>query len=580
MAYSTTESRGARLTLFSSALFVLLALTLIRLQVIEGNYYRSLSQKNRLRLINLDGPRGNMWDRHGRSLAGSRLSFNVTAVLRERPSRIKKSFERLSAILGEKSSTLETRYEKKKAGAYQSIVLAEDILLPQAIAVEEQLHLMPGLMIETKPLRTYPYAEAAAHLVGFIGPQSTEENEELEFSGYGPSDWIGRDGLERSYESYVRGYSGGLQLEVNNRGDYSKVLGVKEPKEGRDLRLSVDAELQKYVHKKFSGRRGAVAVMELQNGGLLCLNSYPSYDPNLFASARGRKDVGKYLTDDLSPLLNRAIQGQYPPGSIFKIVTALASLEDGKTTIASVFNCPGFAIVGGRRFRCWREGGHGPQGLTEAYAHSCDVFFYMTGLAAGPDAIHRKAVELGYSLVTGVDLPGERAGLVPSRGWKQKKLHAGWYDGDTLNFSIGQGYLQVTPLQALGMIATIATGGEKLRPHLVEDIGGVDVATRQRSEFQVTPQFLKAVKRGLEEVVNSSSGTGRLAQIEGVKVAGKTGSAETQKDQTHAWYVGYAPSDHPKIAFVVFLEFGGHGGVEAAELSNGLLMKLKELGYL
>jgi penicillin-binding protein 2 len=218
MAYSTTESRAWRLTILSTILFILLTLGLVRLQGIQGGYYRSLSEKNRLRLINLEGPRGNILDRYGKALAQSRLSFNVTAAQRESPTRIKKSFERLSAILGEPVETLEARYQKKKAGMYYSIVLAEDIPLPEATAVEEQMNLMPGLMIETKPLRTYPYADAAAHLVGFIGPQSSKETEDLEFTGYSPSDWIGRDGIEKSYESYLRGQSGGLQLEVNNRG--------------------------------------------------------------------------------------------------------------------------------------------------------------------------------------------------------------------------------------------------------------------------------------------------------------------------------------------------------------------------
>ncbi len=576
----SSEARASRLTLVWFVLFSLLALSLFRLQIVRGGYFRSLSEKNRLRLVNLEAPRGKIEDRNGKIIASSRLSFNCTAFLRERPSRIKKSFERLSAILGEDVEALERRYKKKKAGAYQSVVLAEDISLEQAVAIEEQLNLMPGLMIETRPLRTYPYAEATAHLTGYVGPQSQEESEEAEFHGYRPSDWVGRDGLEKSYESYLRGHSGGLQLEVDNKGQYLKVLGVKEPKEGLDLQLSIDADVQQFAYDQLQGKRGAVAVMDLASGGLLAMVNSPSYDSNLFSSSRGRKEVGKYFKDERSPMMNRAIQGQYPPGSIFKVITALAALESKKTVLNSTFSCPGFMIVGGKRFGCWKEGGHGTQNLYEAYAHSCDVFFYMTGRAAGPDAIHQKAVEFGYSLASGLDLPGERKGSVPSREWKKRRLHSAWYDGDTMNFSIGQGYLLVTPMQALGMAATMATKGLRIKPHLANKIDGMTVAERHSSPMEATPEYMAAVRKGLEEVVNSPTGTGRLAKIPGVRVAGKTGTAETHKDQTHAWFVGYAPADKPKVAFVVFLEFGGHGGLEAATLANALLLEIQKRGYL
>ena len=256
-------------------------------------------------------------------------------------------------MLGEDVETLETRYKRKKAGAYQSVVLAEDIPLERAVAIEEQLRLMPGLMIETRPLRTCPYGESAAHVTGYIGPQTQEESEELEFHGYGASDWVGRDGLEKSYESYLRGRSGGLQIEADSRGQFLKVLGVKEPKEGRDLTLSIDADLQAFAYQQLNGRPGSVVVMDLESGGLLCLTNSPSYDPNLFASTRGRKEVGIYFSDKATPMLNRALQGQYPPGSIFKIVTALAALEPGKIKLGSSFTCPGYAIVGGKRFVWW-----------------------------------------------------------------------------------------------------------------------------------------------------------------------------------------------------------------------------------
>ena len=580
MATVHAETKSGRLSAITFFFFLLLVLSLFRMQILRGEYYRGLSEKNRIRLIYLEGPRGKILDRNGRPIVSNRLSFNCTAFLKDSKVKIKKSIQRLAPLLGEDPEAVLTRYQKKKAGVYNSVVLAEDIPAEMAMAIEEQLYLMPGIMVETRPLRQYPLGESAAHATGFIGPQTEAEQEELEFNDYRPSDWIGRDGLEKFYESYLRGHSGGLQLEVNSRGQYIKALGVKEPQEGRDIQLTLDADLQAFVQKQFQGRRGAVIVMDLSDGGILAFNSSPSYDPNLFASSKGRKEVGPYLSHEYAPMLNRAIQGQYPPGSIFKIVTGLAALESGKIKVSSTFNCPGFHRIGKQVFRCWNEKGHGTQNLYEAYAHSCDVFFYMTGLAAGPDQIHRKALEFGFSLVTGIDLPGEKKGAVPTKGWKLRNRSSAWFDGDTLNLAIGQGFLLITPVQALEMITIIATGGEALRPHLVEKIDGLEVAERHSQSVAITPEYLKAVRHGLEDVVNSDTGTGRMIRIPGVRAAGKTGTAETNKHTTHAWYVGYAPVEDPKIAFVVFLEHGGHGGVECAAVAKPILEQLKQKGYL
>lgn len=577
---TSVEMRAGKIILMATLCFVFVAVNLFRLQIMQGSYYRDLSEKNRLRIITLEGPRGKILDRNGKEIASSRLSFNCTAVLQERPSRVRKSFKRLSEILGESVETLEKRYKKQKAGVFRSIVLAEDISLEQAMAIEEEMNELNGIMVETKPVRTYPLKEAAAPVTGYIGPQSAQETEELELLGYRPSDWVGRDGMEKKYEDYLRGTAGGLQLEVNHKGQYLKVLGIKDPKEGRNLSLSLDADLQMTAYKSFGGRRGAAAVMDLASGGLLVFVSSPSYDPNLFSTTSGRKKVGQYLTDAMSPMLNRAIQGQYPAGSIYKIVTALAALEPKKILLSSMFHCPGFMMIGKNRFGCWKEGGHGSQNLIEAFAHSCDCYFYRTGLAAGPDAIAKKSMEFGFGAATGIDLPSERKGLVPSRGWKQRKRSGAWFDGDTLNLSIGQGYLLVTPLQALGMITVVATGGELIRPYLAEKIDGVRVVEKRTQSIPMTPDYLAAIKKGLEAVVQSETGTGRLVRVPGVNVAGKTGTAETHKKENHAWYVGYAPSDKPKYAFAVFLEFGGHGGVEAAAVAKDILLKAKELGYL
>ena len=279
-------------------------------------------------------------------------------------------------------------------------------------------------------------------------------------------------------------------------------------------------------------------------------------------------------------MVNRGIRGQYPPGSIFKIVTALAALERGRITPQTRINCAGEWVLGGNPFHCWNKTGHGPQALTEAFAHSCNIYFYNAGVSAGIDTMFQKSAELGFSRRTEIDLPEEKKGFVPSKEWKKKRFHEPWYEGETANLAIGQGYLQVTPLQALVMVAAVATNGHVFKPHVVDKIDGVRVAA-ERSRTVVYPaKGWEAVRKGLEEVVSSPSGTGRLARVPDLEIAGKTGTAQSGQDKTHAWFVGYAPAKNPKVALVVFLEHGGRGGVSAANLASSVFKWLSESAYL
>ena len=579
MSYPKAELKAGRLSLLTLFLFLVVFLNLFYLQVLKGDYYRELSEKNRLRVLYLEPPRGKIMDRRGRVLATSRLSFNCSVTGREARSTIHETICVISPILQQSPERLEEAFKKNKPGVFQSVLLAGDITSAQAIAIEEMLDSMPGVLVETKPQREYPYGEASAHLIGYLGPMTDDEKENLE-EEYRSSDWVGREGIEKTYENYLHGSAGGIQMEVNSRGRFLRALGIREPKEGRDLDLTIDAELEKTVQKLIRDKKASVIVMELESGGILSLNNSPSYDPNLFASTRGRKDVGRFLSGAHSPMMNRGTRGQYPPGSIFKIVTALAGLENGKLRIRTAFRCPGFLLIGGKRFACWNATGHGSQVLTEALAHSCDVFFYLTGLSTGGESIYSKALEFGFFQKTGIDLPGERSGFVPSREWKRKKWHEGWYDGDTANLAIGQGYLQVTPLQALVMIAAVANNGQRLSPHVIDKIDGVKVWEKHETPIRISPQYLAAVKQGLDAAVNSDTGTGRLARYPGLRVAGKTGTAQSGQAEDHAWFVGYAPAQDPKIAMVVFVENGGHGGVVAAGIAHEIWKFLKNENYL
>ena len=585
MSQATLFRKGAdpigRLSVIFFVSFLSLILSLFRMQVLRHDYYLGLSERNRLRVIYLEGPRGRILDRQGVELAVNRLSFNCAVYPSEAKSTLHKSAQILSSLLKQGTpEEIEAAYRRKKPGIFNTVLLAEDISAAQAMAIEERLDSLPGFMIQTRPQREYPLGESAAHLVGFIGPINDEEEESLEPYGYRSADWLGRDGVEKSYESYVRGHSGGFQIEINSRGKMIRPLGIKEPKDGRDLTLTLDAQLQNSFQNLLKGQRGAILVMELKEGGMLAMNSSPSFDPNLFASSPGRKQVGHYLVDSQSPMMNRGLHGRYPPGSIFKVVTALAALESGKMTPSTSVNCSGALVLGRTIFHCWKETGHGPQVLTEAFAHSCNVFFYRAGMSAGIDFLMERAGKLGLGQLTGIDLPGESKGLVPSKEWKRKNFKQAWYNGETANFSIGQGYLQVTPLQALVMIAAIATDGQRLRPHVVDKIGGFKVAEKHATALGIAAGDLSAVKAGMDAVVNSETGTGRLARPSKVRAAGKTGTAQSGQDRTHAWFVGYAPSDQPKVAVVVFLENGGRGGVAAASMAKVIFDRLDEKSYL
>ncbi len=578
---STAVNRPNRLSLLMLVGLVALGANLFHMQIVKGAYYRSLSEKNRLRVIYLEAARGKILDRHQKALATSHLSFNCSAIPREAKAQLSQSCQMLAEILKEDPEVLEERFYKKKPGAFRSVVVAEDISLTQAVEIEERLDVLPGFMVETRPQREYPYKESLAHVTGYIGPMTEEEEEEAtEIYGYSLADWVGRDGIEKNYESYLRGFSGGLQIEVDSRGRMMRPMGVREPKEGKDIQLTVDADLQSYTQSLLESQKGAVFVMELKEGGILALNSSPSFDPNLFASKRGRKDVGKYLKGENAPMVNRGIRGAYPPGSIFKIVTALAALDAHKINPSDSVDCLGILMLGGRGFPCWKEDGHGSQTMTQAFAHSCNIYFYTLGVKAGLEAILNKASALGFYRLTGVDLPGERTGFVPSRQWKRERRHEAWFDGETANLAIGQGYLQVTPAQALVMISAAATNGQIFKPHLIDKIDGIKVVEAQNKKIAIPEPYWKAVKNGLDAVVNSDTGTGRLAKTPGVHVAGKTGTAQSGQDKTHAWFVGYAPAENPKVALVVFLENGGRGGIAAAKIASAVFQKLNESHYL
>lgn len=571
-----SETRTKTLILLGGFGFLVVSFALFYTQLIMGHYYGRLAQNNRIRLLAIPGVRGDIYDRNGKPLATTRLSFDVSAIpqdLREG----NRTLSRLSDFLRLEYTEVIRRYRKGYLSPYMPIVIARDVDKRTAMKLEENKFKFPGVMIEAKPIRVYPNGFVGSHFLGYLGEINRHELTKLRDYGYKIKDLVGRGGIEESYDSYLRGEDGGMELEVDSTGHTVRSLGMRDPIRGKDLVLSVDLRIQAIVDKLLAGRIGAFIILDPNTGEVLALQSSPNYDPNIFIDPNSDERVLDILRNKNKPLLNRAISGMYPPGSIFKPITATAALELRKISPNTRFDCAGSYTLGRGKFDCWKsEGGHGAQNLALGLINSCNVYFFRTGRAAGCDGIssYAKMFELGEK--TNIDLPNEGKGLLPSRQWKRLTTGQPWYEGETLNLAIGQGYLMVTPLQMAKMISVFANGGKLIEPHLVKRVDNVAVSSQRLKSLNVSERTIGYIKDGLNRVAEDENGTAHRARVEGIRIAAKTGTAQAGKGETHAWFVGYAPQASPKIAFVVFLEHGGSGGMTPALMVKELIKELME----
>lgn len=548
-------------------------------QLIRYERYKVMSEQNRLRVIPLLAPRGTIYDRNSKPIVQDKICYNASVIYSQVKDKVALA-KMLSKILDKSENEISEKLKKARRQPFILSVLEPDIGLDKAIDIEEVSVDYPGLILDVMPKRDYIYSKVAANMIGYLGYINRDEYLRLKHYGYSVNDFVGRDGLEAVYDDYLRGNYGGKQLEVDHRGREVSTLGFKEPIAGKDIYLSVDIELQKYCDELLQGKKGAIIVMDPITGAIIAMASAPAYDPGIFIDLDRKKERAAALKDDEYPLLNRAITGAYPPGSVFKMIVATAALETGKETESTTFVCPGYFKLGRGTWKCWKDGGHGPQAMRDALKNSCDTFFYNTGLIVGADTISDYAWRFGCGALTRIDLPGEVAGLLPGTAWKRKRLKDEWYKGDTVNYSIGQGYLLCTPIQMVKMVSVIANGGFAVRPHLVDRIEDVSIASSDQVDLEISTHTLQVVREGMWKVVNEEGGTGVRARVPGVVVAGKTGTAQTSKGKNHGWFTGYAPYEDPKLAIVVFDEFGGKGGYYAAETAGKVLTKAKEIGLL
>lgn len=562
-----------RLELFSkiiSGIFLAVICGLFYTQVIRGAFYYDLSQKNRIRLIPQDGVRGNILDRNGKVLADSRLSFAVSVIPQELENK-DEAFGLLAGMLRIEKSSLTKAYKNGYAAPFAPVLLKDNITKNEALLLEENKYRLGGIIVQVKAQRRYPYGQEFSHLIGYLREVDKSRITQLKEYGYSLKDVMGYDGVEEALDRYLRAEKGGMQIEVNNKAQMVRLLGLRLPHKGSDVTLTINADMQRIAYSALAQTRGCIIVIDPYSGAILTMVSSPGYDPNVF-SKNERNEIKRLLNNSGSPMLNRVISAVYPPASLFKLITATAALENRKISASTTFFCDGKMRVGNRDFKCWDK--HGMVDFNKAVMYSCDIFFYQAGLLSGPQILSDYAFRFGLGKTTGIDIEGEASGFVPTVNWKLWRRQESWFKGDTANFSIGQGDLLVTPLQMARLISVFANGGYLVKPYLVEaSAGNLSLGNRVGKKIGIKNENLQILKQALSSTVSGLEGTAHILDIPGLRVAGKTGTAQVSRGLSHAWFIGFAPLDKPKVAFCVFIEHGGSSAVACA-VARAMLERL------
>ena len=560
-----------------TTVFAALAVAFWVFQVAQHQKFDEMADNNHRRRLPLPAPRGVLFDRFGKVLVENQNTFNI-ALDREQSGDINETLHLLAAATGaDEGQMRETVNRRRREPSYRPIVLVENATFEQVVAFRARRLELPGIIEQQVPARQYPRSEMGAHLFGYVGEASEADLAKPEYSGIEPGSMVGKAGVEQSYNKLLMGKDGDRLVVVNSRGREMREASKQPPVEGRRVQLTIDADVQRATEEGFAhfGYNGAAVILDPRSGEVLSFTSLPAYNPNEFAGGIDLADWTSLLTNDLKPLQNRALQGRYSPGSTFKIAVAAAALEEGVATPDFRVFCPGGATFYGRFFQCHLKGGHGSVDMRHAIEKSCNTYFYTLGKMLEVDRIHKWASLLGLGERSGIDLPGELKGLVPSTEWKRQVMRERWYPGETISVSIGQGQVNVTPISLAVMMMTVANGGTRYTPHVIK---AVDEGEGWRpvpppppqSTVKMKDSTVSALHEGLWMVVNAA-GTGGRARIPGFNVAGKTGTAQVISLQgakvakgkmdvrDHGWFVFFAPHDKPEIAGVIFAEHAEHG---------------------
>ncbi|MEE9230229.1 MAG: penicillin-binding protein 2 [Acidobacteriota bacterium] len=577
---------GRRIRIVWSAfavVFVVYAAHFWLLQIVRSAEYRELADNNRMRSVPVQPLRGMIYDRFGRLMVENRVSFNVLLnqdqLIQEEMllSTWARSLEMDRAVL---KARLGSRGRRR---AFEPILLKEDVDLAEVAYLEARPEEFDRFTIEVEAKRRYPLGTVAAHLLGYLGEVSEVELERHAEAGVGLGDLVGKAGVERIFDTLLRGRKGLRRVLVNSRGRLIGEVGLdEEPVPGSDLTMSVNLDMQRELALAFGEEVGAAVFLDARSGEVLAIDSRPGYDPNEFSTHFSRERWVALTEDPRHPLQNRAVQSKYSPGSTFKVVLALAALQEKVITPKTTFHCAGSVVIYGRRFSCHKAGGHGRVNLHKALVKSCNVYFYQVGKELGIENIAKYARLLGLGTRTGIDLPQEEAGLVPDTAWKKRVTGERWYPGETISVAIGQGALQITPVQMAHMMLRFATGKVPSPPRVqLQELTGSE--TGEQRSMAVEKKNLELIRAGLRDAVNNG-GTGWRARMPDVEVCGKTGTAQVvaksagvdssklkKSIRDHSWFAGWAPCAEPEVAFAVFVEHGGHGGESAAPIARRVL---------
>jgi penicillin-binding protein 2 len=573
------------------AAFVVLIARLLFLQVIEGPELRRLSEINSIRLKSVDAPRGLIYDSHNRLMADNRPSYDLSVIVKD-AGPLEKTIAKLARYTGiDEVEFWETMKKQKGKRAYKPVLLKSDIGRDALAAIEVNRWDLPGIVVNVSPRRDYIFSPSAAHILGYMGEISEKELKSGRYGDCRTGDFIGKYGIEREKEHWLRGKRGGQQVEVNATGQVVRVISTVDATPGHNIFLSIDQMLQQKAEQLLGDRAGAAVAVDPSTGQVLAMASSPSYDQNAFITGLSHDAWNALITDPQRPLSNKAIQAEYPPASTYKIIAASAGLEEGVIDANTTHFCPGFLKFGNRTYRCWKKWGHGEVDVYKALKESCDVYFYKVGQELGVDRLAWYARAFGLGEPTGIDLPHEEGGLIPTARWKKKRTGISWQKGETLSIVIGQGFNLATPLQMAMVAAAVGNGGTRYRPRIVKTIRTADGQVVYKSSPEVVGRLpisattLQMVQEGLFKAVNEPHGTAYASRLDAVAMCGKTGTAqvvgrkeedaegegESEPIKDHAWFVAYAPRENPVIAVAVLIEHGEHGSSAAAPVAAEMI---------
>lgn len=569
------------------SLFLFVAMQLWYIQIVQGERFLEQSVNNRIRISKITAPRGKIVSSAGEIIVDNTPSFDLVLIPQD-TKNIAQSLEGVADLLHLDMDLLKNRVERNRnRPPFKPVLLKKELSWEEMSLVLSRKTSLPGISIDVQPKRLYRFGKSTSHVLGYLGEVSREELSRDPFIGTSLGDMVGKKGLERWGEAYLRGTNGALKSEVDVFGNRINILAEIDPEPGCNIVVTINPFLQQKAYELLDGRTGSIFAMHPRTGDVIIFVSSPGFDPNLFSRGISSQDWSQLINDPFNPLLNRVIHSQQPPGSVFKILVALAALEENMIDVKTTFFCPGQFKLGDRVFRCWKRGGHGNMNMKDALVESCDVYFYNLALRMGIDTIADYAKRFGLGQPTGYAMDSERSGLVPCPEWKRRRTGVAWQRGETINVSIGQGDLLTTPIQITAAMSGILNRTFIPKPRIVHQIECdnhiIEFQTEKKQTVDLSEESYAFLIQSLKAVVHGSRGTGRSARIRDVSVGGKTGTSQVisrifEEDEevphhfkTHAWFVSFAPVSDPEIVLCVLVEHGGGGGGVAAPIAKEIM---------